>query len=263
MKSKHTMKKLLLILSIFVVSLSAFAADLNPFAYGLRSSVNASNPMQLDIQFSINAPATSVKVVVYDIATKADVYTYSCTAYNEKHDYALSLDLSNIPGQYRGGVDNLNWRVDVTGKAVTNELDFVQNDVKFYAPTSIDVDNNPENSNFGTVFCVEGADDAWNEEAYKAYTSYADGAGLYVLDADGSPCRIPFLDVERYGYNGGVLGNHPRTRNFFDHDGNKKYLNFFKDKESICYIRTKIGKYICVYDIPKDILNESYSTSKY
>jgi MATE family multidrug resistance protein len=55
---------------------------------------------------------------VYDIAKKADVYTYSCTAYNAKHDYALSLDLSNIPGQYRGGVDNLGWRVDVKGAAV-------------------------------------------------------------------------------------------------------------------------------------------------
>ena len=227
------MKKLLLILSIFVVSLSAFAADLNPFAYGLRSSVNALNPMQLDIEYKLNAPATSVKVYLYDVdktweqeVTVQELLSKKLDDHRTAYSYTGWIDLSVIPGHLRGGENNILWRVDVTGKAVTNELDFVRNDVKFYAPTSIDVDNNPENSNFGTVFCVEGADNAYGDDAYKTYTSYTDGAGLYVLDADGSPRRIPFLNVERYGYNGGVLGNHPRTRNFFDHDGNKKYPAF-------------------------------------
>lgn len=227
------MKKLLLILSIFVVSLSAFAADLNPFAYELRSSVNALNPMQLDIEYKLNAPATSVKVYLYDVdktweqeVTVQELLSKKLDDHRTAYSYTGWIDLSVIPGHLRGGENNILWRVDVTGKAVTNELDFVRNDVKFYAPTSIDVDNNPENSNFGTVFCVEGADNAYGDDAYKTYTSYTDGAGLYVLDADGSPRRIPFLNVERYGYNGGVLGNHPRTRNFFDHDGNKKYPAF-------------------------------------
>jgi hypothetical protein len=203
------MKKLLLILSVFVVTFSAFAAELNPFAYGLRSGVNALNPMQLDIQFSVNAPATSVKVVVYDIATKTDVYTYSCMAYNEKHDYALSLDLSNIPGQYRGGVDNLGWRVDVKGAAVGSPT-CVKNDVRLFAPTSVDIDNNPENANFGTVFCVEGLNGAHKKSGYTSYISYRDGAGLYVLNADGSARKMPYQEPDangyfRYGYNGGVV----------------------------------------------------------
>lgn len=216
------MKKLLLILSIFVVSLSAFAADLNPFAYGLSSSVNALNPMRLDIEYKLNAPAASVKVYLYDVdktweqeVTVQELLPEKLDDHRTAYSYTGWIDLSVIPGHLRGGENNILWRVDVTGKAVTNELDFVRNDVKFYAPTSIDVDNNPENSNFGTVFCVEGADNAYGDDAYKTYTSYTDGAGLYVLDADGSPRRIPFLNVERYGYNGGVLGNHPRTRNFF------------------------------------------------
>ena len=211
------MKKLLLILSIFFISLSALAADLNPFAYGLKSSVNALNPMQLDIQFSINAPATSVEVVVYDIAKKTDVYTYSCTAYNEKHDYALSLDLSEIPGQYRGGVDNLGWRVDVKGAAVGKDLDLVSNSVKLYSPTSIDVDNNPQNENFGTVFVVEGMPNAKDNATYANYLSYADGAGLYILNADGTARPMP---TGKYGYNGGRV---QQARQYFNGNASGGY----------------------------------------
>ena len=209
MKSRHTMKKLLLILSIFVVSLSTIAANLNPFAYGLSSSVNASNPMQLDIQFSINAPATSVKVVVYDIATKTDVYTYSCTAYNAKHDYKLSLDLSKIPGQYRGGVDNLNWRVDVNKGSARTKIEFASNEVKLDFPSSVDIDNNPENENFGTVFVVEALPTGLNNSKL---ISKNEGAGLYIINADGTARPVPNR-VGQYGYNGGRV---KQTRQYFN-----------------------------------------------
>ena len=203
------MKKLLLILSIFVVSLSTIAANLNPFAYGLSSSVNASNPMQLDIQFSINAPATSVKVVVYDIATKTDVYTYSCTAYNAKHDYKLSLDLSKIPGQYRGGVDNLNWRVDVNKGSARTKIEFASNEVKLDFPSSVDIDNNPENENFGTVFVVEALPTGLNNSKL---ISKNEGAGLYIINADGTARPVPNR-VGQYGYNGGRV---KQTRQYFN-----------------------------------------------
>jgi len=47
------------------------------------------------------------------------------------------------------------------------------------------------------------------------------------------------------------------------YDDNEKYLHFFKDKGSICYMSTKVGRCICIYDIPEDILNESYGIGKY
>lgn len=193
------MKKLLLILSLVCISFTAFAADLNPFAYGLKSSVNALNPMQLDIQFSINAPATSVEVVVYDIATKTDVYTQSCAVFGSKHDYTLSLDLSEIPGQYRGGVGNLGWRVDVKGAAVAQPT-FAHNQVKLDFPSSIDIDNNPENENFGTVFVVEALPTGIGKSEL---ISNVDGAGLYILNADGTARPMPNRPAGKYGYNGG------------------------------------------------------------
>lgn len=222
------MKKLLLILSVFVVTFSAFAAELNPFAYGLSSSVNALNPMQLDIEYKLNAPATSVKVYLYDVdktweqeVTVQELLSKKIDDRRTAYSYTGWIDLTVIPGHLRGGENNINWRVDVKGAAVTKDLDFVQNDVKFYAPTSIDIDNNPENANFGTVFCIEGLNDAYGNDHY---TSHIDAAGLYILNADGSKRAIPFQNTERYGYNGGILGDPAsRKRTYFDPDSNTKY----------------------------------------
>ena len=37
----------------------------------------------------------------------------------------------------------------------------------------------------------------------------------------------------------------------------KKYLHFFKDRDSIFYCNTSSGNYVCTYDIPDEILLES------
>lgn len=43
--------------------------------------------------------------------------------------------------------------------------------------------------------------------------------------------------------------------NTHNYNKNSKYLHFFLNKESIFYLRTLKDRYICVYDIPEDILN--------
>ena len=207
------MKKVLLIFNILttIAIFSASAADLNPFAYDLRSSVNASNPMQLDIQFSINAPATSVKVYLYEIDGDWEVEVDAHLTVDNRA-YEGWIDLSVVPGDLRGGTKNLNWRVDVKGAAV-NTPTFVKNDVRLYAPTSVDIDNNPENPNFGTVFCVDGLNGAYQKSGYTSYLSYTDGAGLYVLNADGTARKMPYQGSNvRYGYNGGVVDVSGRDR---------------------------------------------------
>lgn len=52
------------------------------------------------------------------------------------------------------------------------------------------------------------------------------------------------------GYNFSIL-----DLNTHNYNKNSKYLHFFKNKESIFYLRTLKDRYICVYDIPEDILN--------
>ena len=211
------MKKLLTFFFIVSFSVSLFASDLNPFAYNLKSEYNP-NTLTLTVNFSLNAPATYMKLAISD-GTR-DVWTKEYKGGNyasgkvPKTDYQEVIDVSDLPA----GVD-LTWRVDVKGAAVSTPT-FVKNDVRLYAPTSVDIDNNPENANFGTVFCVEGLNGAYQTSGYTGYISYEDGAGLYLLNADGSARKMPYqTERVRYGYNGGVVNQPNRTRPFFGNNG--------------------------------------------
>jgi len=216
------MKKLLLILSVFFISFSALAADLNPFAYNLNSEYNE-HAQTLTINFTLNAPASYVKLAISD--GTQDVWTkeYLASSYQAgqvpKATYTETIDALTLP---QG--EELTWRVDVKGAAVASPT-FVKNDVRLYAPTSVDIDNNPENANFGTVFCVEGRNGAWHNAKYTSYISHEDGAGLYVLNADGTARKMPYqTEKVRYGYNGGVVnkdinGNDDRDTPYFGNNG--------------------------------------------
>lgn len=203
------MKKLLLSAVFAMVALTTtFAADLNPFAYGLESTYD---PLSLTLsgEFMLNAPATSVAVYAID----ADGRKYLLRSYGAvkaKGKIAFEYDLMAL--RIPQGVD-LNWCVEVTGEAVTS-VTFVNNANRLYAPTSVDIDNNPENANFGTVFVTEGRP---NGQGNATYLSSVDGAGLYVFNADGTPRQIPNVGTKRYGYNGSVVSNtiqyfHPTDR---------------------------------------------------
>ena len=212
------MKKFLLpfVLS-FLTLTTALAADLNPFAYGLKSEYNE-NTLTLTVNFTLNAPASYVKLAISDGTTDVWTKEYLASSYQSKKvpkdTYTETIDVSDLPQ----GVD-LTWRVDVKGAAVADPT-FVKNDVRLYAPTSVDIDNNPENANFGTVFCVEGLNGAYQTSGYTGYISYEDGAGLYVLNADGTARKMPYQTTKvRYGYNGGVVNQPNRTRPFFGNNG--------------------------------------------
>ena len=228
--TKHIMKKLLLILSILVISLSASAADLNPFAYNLKSEYN-DKTQTLTINFTLNAPASYMKLAISN--GQRDVWTkeYLASSYQAgkvpKATYTETIDALTLP---QG--EELTWRVDVKGAAVASPT-FVKNDVRLYAPTSVDIDNNPENANFGTVFCVEGLNGAYQTSGYTNYISYTDGAGLYVLNADGSARKMPYRE-NRYGYNGGVVDKPNRDRPFFGNNGTNdlKGYNAFRVRVS-------------------------------
>ena len=214
------MKKSLLVLSILFLSVSfagISAADMNPFAYNLKSEYNPST-LTLTINFTLNAPATYVKLAISD-GTR-DVWTKEYLARNyqsgkvPKATYTETIDALTLP---QG--EQLTWRVDVKGAAVSTPT-FVKNDVRLYAPTSVDIDNNPENPNFGTVFCVEGLNGAYQKSGYTNYISYTDGAGLYLLNADGTARKMPYQgDNVRYGYNGGVVNQPNRDRPVFGNNG--------------------------------------------
>lgn len=222
------MKKLLLSVVFAMVALTTtFAADLNPFAYNLKSEYN-DKTQTLTINFTLNAPASYVKLAISDGVSDVWTKEYLASSYQAgkvpKATYTETIDALTLP---QG--EQLTWRVDVKGAAVEDPT-FVKNNVRLYAPTSVDIDNNPENANFGTVFCIEGRNGAYQTSGYTNFISYTDGAGLYVLNADGTAREMPFqTEKVRYGYNGGVVnkdkdGNDDRDRPFFGNNG-KNDLN--------------------------------------
>lgn len=210
------MKKLLLLLSLLTISFTYAVAyvpasgNMNPFAYDLKSTYNEEN-MTLNFEFKVNAPAKSIRVYAKDSQDR----TYLLDEQTTATDRAITYFVENLDLREKGlpvGED-FTWYVDVEGTSHSQAL-FVDNqNLKLYRPTSIDIDDNPENPNFGTVFCVESKNNAKGESSYSSYLSYTDGAGLYVFNADGTARPLPRVSVDgfglsgvydklRYGYNG-------------------------------------------------------------
>lgn len=204
------MKKSLLVLSILFLSVSfagISAADMNPFAYNLKSEYNPST-LTLTINFTLNAPATYVKLAISNGNTDVWTKEYLASSYSSgkvpKNTYTEVIDVSDLPA----GVD-LTWRVDVKG-AGNGSVQYATY-VPIYNAASVDIDNNPENANFGTVFCTDYAPDTKGNANYSSYLCYYDGPGLYIINADATARKMPFQESgkTRYGYNGGV--NSDRT----------------------------------------------------
>lgn len=194
------MKKILLSIVFALISLvTAYAADLNPFAYGLSSTFDAAQK-KLTVNYKLNATATNVKVVVYDNASYE--YTVDCSTLGlSKGAYVKEITL---PVDCPSGV-SLSWRVEVTGSEL-NKPTKVTKEHYLYHPRSIDIDNNPENDNFGRVFVVEGLHDITGKNSedagsnsglkkFRTYLSWGIGAGLYAFDAS-------FDNLKIYGANG-------------------------------------------------------------
>ena len=179
------------------------ADGMNPFAYALSSLLSADNAL-LTVNYTLNATATEVNILVLNGETV--VKTIACEG-KTKGTYSVEIPTAELPKEAA-----LTWQVDVKGAAVT-QATFVDNSVKLYSPTSIDIDNNPQNENFGTVFVVEGKPDAKDNATYANYLSYTDGAGLYLLNADGSARPMPNRPAGKYGYNGGRV---QQARQYFN-----------------------------------------------
>ena len=199
------------------------ATGMNPFAYALSSALNADSTA-ITIHYSLNANATEVNVVVLNGETV--LTTIPCEGKN-KGTYSVEIPTADLPKETA-----LTWRMDVKGAGFKN-VTFVDNSVKLYSPTSVDIDINflvsyiytiddinPENENFGTVFVVEGLPTAKDNATYANYISYADGAGLYVLNADGTARPMPNQSTTRYGYNGGRVS---QTRQYFNVTSSSAY----------------------------------------
>lgn len=266
------MKKILLLLSILTISITSVIAatasgNLNPFAYDLKSTFNRET-LQMEFWFKLNAPAKRVQLIVTDHNGIDHILADETTLQDQLNFYYLqTLDPNTMMGR------DFTWRVDVYGEA-HNEALFVSNENKLYYPTSIDIDNNPENANFGTVFCIEGrgykdANGAVIEGTQYISSYNHNGAGLYLFNADGTRRPLPRknagynfgVDVERYGWNGGVDRNVPG--NFIGQNKNLTGFGVFRVRvanDGRIFITSMTPNGEVLYEANKNVFSDTDGT---
>ena len=169
------MKKVLLIISLLVISLLSFAANLNPFAYNLRSELSAGQST-LTVHYSLNSTATSVKVVVMNgntVVAEKDCSSLGLT----KGNYTTTISTTGFPMD-----TELTWKVVVEGTKVTQPTEITQN-YSFWHPHAVAIDNNPMSSHFGRILVAESDQDI----PATGYHSSKKGVGLYAFNAGFEP----------------------------------------------------------------------------
>ncbi|MBQ5388337.1 MAG: hypothetical protein IIU55_04600 [Paludibacteraceae bacterium] len=182
------MKKLTLFLVAMLFSALSFAA-LNPYAYGLSSTLDGTT---LTVNYSLNAPANTVNVVIMDGAE--EVKTVTCDGIT-KGSHSVEISTLDLPTG-----KSLTWKVVVKGTSVGSPT--VQDDVfNFYLPYGMDCDIDPESDHFGNWYVIEARNDAKGKAGKEHYQSYHVGRALYAFDAALQPKKNK---NGQYGFTGGV-----------------------------------------------------------
>ena len=102
------MKKLTLFAIALLASIASFAA-LNPFAYALSSQLSA-DETKLTVNYSLNAPATAVNIVVLNGET---VVKHISSDRIAKGSHTVEISTADFPK-----TTNLTWRIEVSGSSV-------------------------------------------------------------------------------------------------------------------------------------------------
>ena len=145
----------------------------NPYAFALKSEV-ADN--KLNISYSLNADATDVNIIVKNAAGE-EVAT-SAEGAKAKGAYTAEIDIT----EFEDG--NYTWEIEVAGAEKATIERF--STVSFYHPSGLDIDNNPENASFGTLFVTEGYNRGQTSGYISAHADGSYGGGLYIFDAAGN-----------------------------------------------------------------------------
>ena len=179
------MKKLTLFLVATLFSTLSFAA-LNPYAYGLSSTLEGTT---LTVNYSLNAPATAVSVVIMNGET--EVKTVTCDGITQG-THSINISTLDLPTG-----KSLTWKVVVN--ATSEASPTKQTDTySFYLPYSMDVDVDTESDYFGRWYVIEATNGGQGKSGYH---STSIGRGLYAFDAALNPIENT---SGTYGFSGGM-----------------------------------------------------------
>lgn len=166
------MKKLTLFAIALLASAVSFAA-LNPFAYGLSSKLSA-DETTLTVNYSLNADATAVSVVILDGETV--VKTVDCADKGlTKGAYEVEIPTTDLPK-----TKSLTWKVEVSGTSVDKPTQESTN-YSFWGPRGLAIDKDPESEYFGRILVTESYHPV---KDLSNYISSNKGAGIYVFNPD-------------------------------------------------------------------------------
>ena len=181
------MKKFTLFAIATLFSAVSFAA-LNPFAYALSSTLSA-DETTLTVNYSLNAEATSVKIVVLDGETV--LKTVDCSTLGlAKGAYTTTIPTADLPK-----TKSLTWKVEVTGAAVTAPT--AVSGYRLFHPAGVDIDNDIESPYFGRILATE----AMQSVASKTDTYLTAGFGAGIVEFNAAFEHLP--NGTRVGYTGG------------------------------------------------------------
>ena len=199
------MKKITLFAIALLASVVSFAA-LNPYAYGLSSKLSA-DETTLTVNYSLNAPATAVNIVVLDGETT--VKSFPCEGIT-KGAHTVELSTAEFPK-----TKSLTWKVEVSGASVANPT-LHDESIRFYLPYGMDIDVDPESDYLGNWYVIEATNGGQSKSGYQ---SNPFGRGLYAFDAAMNPI---LNSAGTRGFTGGINVGATET------NVNSDYVNFYR-----------------------------------
>ncbi len=174
-------------------------AQLNPFAYGLESTLSP-DEKNLTVKYSLNALATSVNWVLLDgnnVVKTVDLASLGL----EKGDYTTTIPTTDFP-QYKA----LTWKIEVKGVAVGEPTEV--GGYRLFHPSGVDIDNNPENKNFGLILTNEALHRV-NQQT-STYLGAQFGSGIFAFNAAFEPIK----NGTKPGFNGGNTFTHVDDKHY-------------------------------------------------
>ena len=198
------MKKFTLFLIAILFSAMSFAA-LNPYAYGLSSTLEGTT---LTVNYSLNAPATGVSVVILNGAE--EVKTVTCNDKISKGSHSVEISTLDLPTG-----KSLAWKVVVTGNSVASPT-LHDESIRFYLPYGMDIDVDPESDYLGHWYVIEASNDGKSKAGYQCNPF---GRGLYAFDAALNPI---LNSAGTRGFLGGV------NAGYTEKNINGDYVNFYR-----------------------------------
>ena len=162
--------------------------QLNPFAYNLYTTIDPQTD-SISLHFFLNAPAQQVRVRLIDENGNQYLLREYSNVVNHPNGYKTVITRDDVTSLGLPLNGTFRWQVEVDGVSVNAPTELPMS-YGFYHPSSVDIDNNPENESFGLIIANEamhkvttmvGATVGSAGIPYSEYASYKTGAGIYAF----------------------------------------------------------------------------------